>query len=945
MEVDDGRGPVAIGSAMHRALLAVLLFRANRPVSHGVLRTVLWDGAPPPTAAASLKNHVSKLRRLLGDEARDRLRAVPSGYLLRVDEGELDADEFAALVRDSREARARQDWPEVSRASSAALRLWRGTPLDDAPVDAVHLDVRHLVETHREVLEWHFDAALRQGLHDGLATQLSVLVTEHPLVETFHVQLMQVLYRGGRSADALDVYQQLRRNLVDQLGLEPSAEAQALQQQILDTSAQPGGDQVTTGADAPPLAGRRPGPAQLPADIADFTGRETQVRELCAALESLDQPLEFGSRIRPLAVCAITGMGGVGKTALALHTAHRLQNVFPDGQLYVDLRGREAAPRNPDDVLSGFLRDLGVPDQAIPLGQEAKAAAFRSLTSGRRLLMVLDNARDAAQVRPLLPGTGSCSVLVTSRQKLPGLDGAFHLDLDGLDAAEAQTLLGRIIGPARAAADPEATEVVLRYCAGLPLAVRIAGARLASRPSWPMATLAARLADERRRLDELRLADVAVRGCFQVSYADLDSGAWTVAGSVSHVTDAETADPARALRHLGLCGSAEISLPAAAALFGRSMEAAEEALEILVDACLLDNPLPGRYRLHDLLRVYAAECSLAEAETERDAAVERLARWTLVSLAAADGTLFPNSRRPELPPPDPGHPALEFATREAALSWCDRETTALVATAAAATAHGLHTLAWLIPAYALGYLRQSCRYVEWSAVNTSGLASARTLGDVEAEARLLSAHGALLLQTGRTEESEACLRAALELRQTTGDAVGELALLSNLGVVYMRQQRDEYAHSHYLEVLALARQLGRKPAAANCLNNLAVLETRLGNYDAALLHLEAARAIWHELGDLDGDSVALANTGTVHLRRGDFAAALGCLEEALPVTRSFGNRIGEAEILTDLGSALLGLDRRTEAREHLRQAVQLWEGLHDPRSADAAARLASAEGR
>ncbi|GAA1965573.1 AfsR/SARP family transcriptional regulator [Catenulispora subtropica] len=939
LEVEVEGRPVVIGSAMHRALLAVLLLRANRPVAQGALQAVLWGENPPATAAASLKNHVSRLRRILGDGTGERLRTVPSGYLFRVEDGELDTEEFRALILDGRDARARQDWSRVHRATSEALRLWRGTPLDDVPGEAVHLESRHLAEAHREMLEWHFDAAIRLGVHDGLAARLATAVEEHPLVETFSMQLMQVLHGSGRSAEALEVYQRLRRTLVDELGLEPSAQVQTVQRQILDASTGP----EPTPASHPGPAHVPPHiPAHLPADLADFTGREAYVRDLCALLTPTDP-----ANAAALPVCTITGMGGAGKTALAVHTAHRVKDGFPDGQLYIDLRGRDATPRTPDEVLGGFLRDLGVADQAALADQDAKAARYRTLTAGRRLLVVLDNARDAAQVRPLLPGSGSCAVLVTSRHKLPGLDGASHLDLDELNADEARTLLSRIIGQARIDAEPEATDAVLGFCAGLPLAVRIAGARLASRARWKVATLADRLADERRRLDELRLADVAVRSCFQVSYTSLEAPDSLGAGfPTGRNRDADRVDPARALRLLGLCGSSEISLPAAAALLGRSPDVAEEALEVLVDACLLDHPMPGRYRLHDLLRVYAAErAAEEEPEAEQVAAVERLARWTLAALAGADAATFPNNRRPELPAPDPDHPAPEFADQEAALAWFDLEAEALTATTAVAAARGLHTLAWLIPAFAMGFLRASCRYPEWAALNTIGLASARALGDREGEARMLTARSSMLLQLNQPDEAEVCIRAALYLRRAMGDAVGELAQLSNLGIVYERQGRDELARSHYEDVLALARKIGRRSAEANVLNNLATVEDRLGNYDAALSHLAACRAVWRELDDPDGESFAQANIGAVLLHRGDFAQALACLEEVLPVTRSFGNRIGEAENLTHQGQALEALGRHAEARERLQQAGQLWKELGDPQYEEVTAALAAAEAR
>jgi tetratricopeptide (TPR) repeat protein len=887
---------------------------------------------------------------MLGD---GRLQTVPGGYLLHVRPGELDSDEFQRLHALTREARGRSDWSSAADAARRALTLWRGEPLADLPelAEAHSPYLGQLADIRIQILEELFTARLELEPADNAVPELRRLAAEHPQQEGLHRLLMLALHRSGRQAEALSTYTRIRKWLADELGVDPGPGLRELYQMVLAAD-RDGAVSAPTTAIVGTVGPLQPGPAHLPADLSDFTGRKRSLRDLCALLaptgaaDAGRSGHQHDEAVPALRVCTITGMGGVGKTALAVHVAHRVKSAFPDGQLYVNLRGRDAMPRTPEEVLGGFLRDLGVPDQSDLVDPEAKAARYRSLTAGRRLLIVLDNARDAAQVRPLLPGTGSCAVMVTSRYRLSGLDGASHFDLDGLATAEAHTLLERIIGPARVDAEPEAVEAVLGFCTGLPLAVRIAGARLASRPGWQVATLAERLADERRRLDELRLADVAVRSCFQVSYASLDQDAPGAAAAAFPASSGklEDVDPARALRLLGLCGSAEIGLAAAAALLGIPVDAAEEELEVLVDACLLESPTPGRYRFHDLLRLYAVERSAREEpESEQIAAVERLARWTLATLAAADAALFPNSRRPELPPPDRDHLPLAFAARDAALFWCDQEIPTLATTAAAAAARGLHHLAWLIPAYALGYFRQSCRYPEWSSLNTTGLASARALGDTEAEARMRAAQSALLLQVGDIAEAEVQIRAALELRRAMGDAVGELAQLNNLGLVYEQQGHDELARSQYEEVLALARKLDRKPAEANALNNLGTVEDRLGNHEAALAHLEACRDLWRDLGDLDGDAVALANLGAVHLRRADFTTALACLQEALPVTRSFGNRIGEAEILTHQGQALSHLGQYAEARDRLVQAAHIWKELNDPRFDEVTVELAAIE--
>ncbi|WP_433214205.1 AfsR/SARP family transcriptional regulator [Microtetraspora malaysiensis] len=961
--VHNGTTALSVSTPKCRLLLGTMLLRPNRRVPVDTLYAALWGEHPPPTASASLHNHIGRLRRMLGPGAGTRLSSMPPGYVFRIEDGELDTDVFTDHVHRARTARLRRDWESVRVESTAALSLWRGEPLADLPTLAErHTRIRVFKEAHLQALEWRFDADLNMGRHHGLATELAHWTAKYPLREAFHRQLMLALHRTDRRAEALDVYQRLRRTLIDELGIEPGSMVQDAHQKILrsDAPAQSRWRMPATTSSAPPTTSHRsvapadplpaagpadpasshpaapatastadspakspatatwPTPAQLPADIPDFTGRKAQVKHVCELLTS-SQKSDAPSAV---AVTAICGTGGVGKTTLAVHTAHRLAPRFPDGQLYVNLRGTDARPRSPQEVLASFLRDLGVPDDAIPPDEETQAARYRTLTAGRRLLIVLDNARDSAQVRPLLPGTGSCGVLVTSRHRLPGLAAAAHITVDVLDDTEARALFTAVVGPERAAAEPEATTAVLTCCAGLPLAVRIAAARLAARPSWTVASLADRLRDVRRRLDELCVEDVAVRTSLQVSYASLPAPSGP--GDI---------DAARTFRLLGLLNGPDIGLHAAAALLGQTPERAEQVLELLVNACLLDTHLPGRYRLHDLLRVYAAERVMEEEpDHSRRDAVERMAHWCLVTLAAADKALLPQVRRPKTPAPDPAHPPLTFDTFTEALQWCNDERATLVGAAEAAASYDLHHIAWQIPSIAWSYFRLCARHEEWLRCNEIGMRSALLLGDRSAQSYLLNSHAGLLFQLHQLDEAESCLTSGLQIVRETGDETGEMSALTNLAIIYRSRRQYQQSREHSLQALALARSTGRKTAEANVLNNLGTCEDHLGNYAEALTFLQSALDIYHQVDDSDGVGVALANIGAVHLHRRSLSEALVWLQQALPLARAVGNRINEAETLTHLGETLAGLNRPKEARHHLNQARSLWLALADPRA-------------
>jgi DNA-binding SARP family transcriptional activator len=608
LRVRLGEQPVPLSAPMPRMLLGVLLTRANTPVPVDVLVDALWAGQRDPRAAKKLQLHVHRLRRALGDPA--RILYENGGYTLRVLPGELDAECFESALTESTGA------GQPARAVvllRQALELWRGDPFSDiVDLPLLRAEADRLSERRLAGLAQLYTAELACGHATVIVPELVELAGHHPMREQLQGLLMTALYQAGRQADALEVYQRTRGALVEQLGLEPGNELQRLEHAILT------GDPMLATPGTPSIA-----PAQLPADINDFTGRETQLATVAHLARTTDRSASV--------LVAITGKAGVGKTALAVHAAHRLRDQYPDGQLFVNLLGTEATPLCATDVLARFLRSLGVDPTAIPDDAEERAALYRSRLADRRLLILLDDAACEAQLRPLLPGTSGCAVLVTSRARLAGLAGARVVDLDVFEPDQALELLARAAGPQRMAAEPAAAQEIVRLCGFLPLAVRVAGARLGARPHWPLSRLEADLTDEDTRLDTLRLGDLEVRASIARSYETLDVMA------------------RRAFRLLGLLEIREFAPWVTAALLDIPQAKAEELMDTLVDLHLLDvagRDASGRlrYRFHDLLRAYARELvAVAEPENCRFAALDRAFGGWLALAEEAGRTLADSS--------------------------------------------------------------------------------------------------------------------------------------------------------------------------------------------------------------------------------------------------------------------------------------------------------------
>jgi DNA-binding SARP family transcriptional activator/tetratricopeptide (TPR) repeat protein len=912
VEVHADTGQLPVRGPIQRALVAMLALHANRVVASQELLASLW-GPGSRAARRSLQWQVWQLRRLLGGQA-DRLVYRPPGYLLRVERGELDLARFQDLADQGRERLAAGDGQGAGRLLGAALGLWRGRALEDVPVAALAEQAARLEQRRLAVTEDRVQADLDAGRGHGLVAELEGLVAAEPLRERLTGLLMVALYRSGRQADALAAFRALRQRLVEQQGVEPGRPVQDLQRRIL--TADPDLDPPAAATGGVRVTAPEPVPRQLPPDVASFTGREPE-------LVQLDRALAAAGRDGPVVISAIEGTGGIGKSALAVHAAHRLAGRFPDGQLYVDLHGATAGlqPLAPLEVLGRFLRTLGAEPAAVPADLEEASAAFRSRVAGRRLLVVLDNAVDAAQVRPLLPAAAGCGVLVTSRQLLASLDGATHLHLDTLPAGDATALLGRLAGEQRVAAEPQAAAEVARCCGYLPLALRIAGARLAARPGWPLAALAERLADAQRRLDELEVAEAGVRASYDVSYRQLQAS--------SEALDRAAAE---AFGLLGVLDGPELGLPVAARLLESPEEAAERVLERLVDAQLLETPSPGRYRLHDLLRLYARE----QAARQRTAPERAAALGRVLGLYAATAWHTMRLLRPadlRLARADDRWTSggLEFADATAALDWLEAERANLLAAIRqAAATPGIPGAIAIQLAHALfGMFSVRSHWQDWVQVNQTALAIARQLGDRAAQAQAQADLGFACCSQSRYAESVTYTRESLAIRRALGDRLGQGASLNNLGIVYERQGRLEEALACHQEGLAIKRELGDRFGLAISLSNLGEVYERLGRYQEALDALQESLALHQELDDRRGQAFSLGNLGNVHERQGRYQEALACQRESLSIRRELGDRAGQASCLTALGIAHQRQRRHQDALDCLKESLAIRQELDD----------------
>lgn len=909
-----------VGQPRRRAVLAALATDAGRPVPVDTLIDRVWDADPPDGARSVLYAHISRLRRLLEDAAstesegdpRDgeggalRIVRTSGGYVLEAGENAVDLLLFRALV-----ARGRACPAEAERASvlEEALRLWRGAPLpEQAGAWAERMRTVWTGERIEAALDWA-GALLHEGRPQEVPALLRSLAAEHPLSEPLAMMLVRALGEAGRKAEAVHAYTGIRQQLADELGVPPGRELRAMYEELLSESDDGQPSAEPRPAPAPAAAAPAPIPAQLPMDVCPFTGRDEQLAELTGHLLAGEDV----RRTAAVIVSAVSGTAGVGKTALAVHWAHRMRDAFPDGQLYVDLRGYDPEePVSAAQALAGFLTALGVPGPEIPRRLDDRAARYRTAVDGRRLLVLLDNAASAAQVRPLLPGGPDCRVLITSRDALASLvsvHGAHRVILDALSPDDATALLRALIGP-RVDTEQAEAAALAEQCGRLPLALRVAAELVLSRPAESLAGLVAELRDRRRRLDLLDGDGdprAAVRAVFSWSYDRLPEL------------------PARLFRLLGLHPGPEVDVHSAAALAGESADRARRALDVLAGAHLVQRTGPGRHGMHDLLRAYAGELAARhDPAQDRYAAMARLLDHCLAASAAAMDLLYPAERhlRPTIELPATGLPPLR--TAEECRAWLAAAQPTLVALCSRTEEPGPsgHTVRLATTLHR--HYERSGHYADALAVHTHALRAARSAGDARGEADVLVCLGAVHRRLGDYDSAQRHHDTALALCRRVGYQTGEARHLTNVGVLHELRGQYREAAEHHERAVGLFRAEGDAHGEADVLNNLGIVHELLEDYQASIKKYRRALELYRSTGHPLGEASALGNLGIVVARLGDHTAAAGYFERALTLFRRLGNTGGEGHALSNLGNALHGLGRYDEAAAHQRRALDLF---------------------
>ncbi|MGE6735643.1 AfsR/SARP family transcriptional regulator [Streptomyces sp. NPDC059900] len=856
-----GAEQLSMGSPQQRALLAALLLRAGRTATAHELIDALWGDEPPSQALAAVRTYASRLRKVLPAGV---LVSESGGYAIAAADGALDLSLAEDLWAEAEKARGVGDLCQARSLVNKALGLWDGEPLANVPGPYAETERIRLEEWRLQLLESRLDMDLEVGCHAEAVSELTALTAAHPLRERLRELLMLALYRSGRQAEALAVYADTRRLLADELGVDPRTGLKELQQRILQ--ADPALAEPSAATPEPAAAVVRP--AQLPATVPDFTGRASFVSELSEILSAAEG--------RVMAVSALAGIGGVGKTTLAVHVAHVARTYFPDGQLYVDLQGAGARAAEPETVLGAFLRALGTPDSAIPDSLEERAALYRSVLDGRRVLVVLDNARDAAQVRPLLPGMEGCAALVTSRIRMVDLAGAHLVDLDVMSPEEALLLFTRIVGEERVQSERKAALDVVAACGFLPLAIRIAASRLAARRTWTVSTLAAKLADERRRLDELQAGDLAVKATFELGYGQLEPA------------------QARAFRLLGLADGPDLSLAAAAAVLDLPVDETEDLLEMLVDTSLVESAAPGRYRYHDLVRLYARACAERElSEGERGAATSRLLDFYLASAARVYAIERPGDRTAD-------HlevverVGLDFTDATKAFDWLHAEASCILA----------------------------C--VQQSLSNET----LRRAVDLLLAAKDLAESGAI------SYRYEMATRAACEVAAVVGDAHAEGRARVSLAQVLNKVGSFDAAAVELERAAALASDSGDPWTTGNALNEQGIVNNCINQPAVSEIHLRKAIVAFRADGNRHSEASALCNLSRALLAMGRTSKSIDLAQQGIAIYSDLGVTFRLANAKYTLGLALSGADRRSEALGQLNDALQifaenrqrLWEG-------------------
>ncbi|MFC4107961.1 AfsR/SARP family transcriptional regulator [Micromonospora zhanjiangensis] len=924
-----------LGHTRQRWVLAALLADANRPVAVDTLIERVWGGRSPNQARSTLYSYLSRIRRAFPEDAQVAIRRAASGYQIAVNALAVDLFRFDHLVTRAQSAVCEAEAMNILRE---ALTLWRGEAVAGFDTPWSH-GLREQLAAKRRVAELKYgDVALRLGHHAELIPHLSTRVSADPLDERLAGQLMRALYAAGRQAEALNQYQLTRRRLLEDAGVEPAAALRELHMRMLRGESvelrRP--ESVAAGQSAarvgPAGADGRGGPGaarvvprHLPPPPGFFAGRVAELAELTRAIETA------AGTDQTVVISAIGGIGGVGKTTLALQWAHRHQDRFPDGQLYAQLRGFDprAEPVSPHTVVRAFLDALGVTPEAVPSRPEAQVGLYRSLVADRRMLIVLDNAADSEQVLPLLPGTASCTVIVTSRRRLGGITaahGAKAIALNMLTDDEAWQLLAAHVGAARLVADPQATAEILRHCAGLPLAIGITGVRTAASPAVSLGTLAREFTQASARLDALDAGEISV---------NLRA---TFSASVRALTPAR----ARLFGLLGLVTTPDFDVAAVASLIAEPVLRARVLLNDLEGACLIQRLSSGRYRMHDLVRLYAAERAGADHADEIADAERRLVHFYLCSAYRADRILSADRVDIQLDPVPPGCTPQPIDTAGDAMVWFDAEHDALLATQQLALDRGWDRQAWQIAWSLTNFHIWRARGLDQAAVWRAGLEAAERLGDLPIQSLATRFIGQAYSVMGDQSAAVDHLSRAVTLAEQAGDLLRQAEAHDSLGLVYGRYQDDPAAElRHATEALRLSRAVKNRIREAFALDGIGGAYVRLGDYARAQQYSSQALSLFREFGSGSGTADALLVLARAAKHMGQLAQAADYYQQAVEIHRNTGNLSYEAEVVDELGDVCASLGRLADARAFLTHAHEIYQSQHRVQeAADIGRRLA-----
>jgi DNA-binding SARP family transcriptional activator/Tfp pilus assembly protein PilF len=941
-----------LGPVQQRVVLAVLAIHANRPLGREQLIEAVWGSAAPAYAVNLLQKYVSGLRRALEPVRSARapstvLTWTDAGYLLSMPAGCLDLEVFDREVARGRAARASEDLSAAADALHSALALWRGPAFDGLTSPLLDAERDRLAERRISVLEDRIDLDLAIGVDQDLVAELRQLVADHPLRERLRGLLMRALYRSGRQAEALTAFRDAQRYLVTELGVEPAAELTELHQRILRGDPGLAGPaapvQAAVPAQAPvpapeqdpvpeqaPVRTQAPAPApalipsQLPHAMPYFAGRRSELDQLNSLLDTGDD--EAGASV---VIAAIAGTAGVGKTALAVQWAHEVKHRYPDGHLYVNLRGFDphGAAMEPIEALRGFLDVLGVPHQRIPASPEAQAALYRSLLAGRRVLVVLDNAREVDQVTPLLPDAPGCLVVVTSRRRLSGLlaVGAVPVTVGLLSRPEARQLLSRRIGQQRVDAEPYAVDEIITVSAQLPLALSIVAARATFHPQFTLAALAAELRETQGGLDAFigESAQCDARAVLSWSYRALSDEA------------------ARLFRLLGLHPGPDFATPAAASMAGIPLAQARRLLAELSSAHLVEERTPGRFAFHDLLRAYAAERAAdRDAEDERSVAQGRVFDHYLHTARAADRLLYPYRVQAAVDPPDPAVTTAGLNEPERALSWFATEHPVLLAAIDQAAETGFHAHAAQLAWTATAFLNYQGHWHDWAACLRAALEACRKLDDRDGQALANRLLNVAYQQQDQLDEAETHAREALRLYSSLGDDAGQARVHLDLGLVAERRGDFQQAFDAGRRALELYRSADDLVGEADALTAVGRYYSLLGDQEQALTCGYRSLELYEEAGASPSfQADAWHNLGYAHQQLGQHPEASRCYTRALDLWQDFGDRFEVATLLARLGDTHAAIGDHDAARAAWVQAQAIFADLGRPEAEELTQRL------